>query len=480
MKKLIVIAMSLSSFVMYSAEMANVVNEKANLQLLDAARSGNIQQVNEALEAGASLDFRDYNQYTPLHIAAQSGKIKVIDALIDAKADTEARQTNLQWTSLHYASYYGYIEAVKALILGKADIEARTDIKNTPLFLAASNGGTKIVNELILAKADVDARDNNQFTPLHMAAKIGHIEVVKLLILAKATIDAKNINNQTPLQLAAKNSGAQIVNELILSKSHIDARDNYRWTALHYAANYCHLENVDLLLKAGASSTFVCKNHATGSEQTIFDLMERVPQQQRKNQIIRLITEYQLKDFLLIDAVKTGNIELLKKALAIGANVNFKDANDHAKQTPLHWACANGNLEIIKVLIDARSSIDVRNNNRQTPLHLAALNSQGEILKVLLSNIGADSQLLLKENESIINLIESSMMTKIIKDERTKIIKDFPSALPKTIKDFFIGLDKQIHVSKALVNIIIQYLYGGTLFAANEPPVSANSCCIIL
>ncbi|RFU26336.1 hypothetical protein B7463_g10005, partial [Scytalidium lignicola] len=62
---------------------------------------------------------------------------------------------------------------------------------------------------------------------------------------------------------------------------------------------------------------------------------------------------------------------------------------DQQKQTPLHFACFLGNLEIVTELIGAlkeRESISVRNEDDETPLHLEAACGYSAIVTFLLDN----------------------------------------------------------------------------------------------
>ncbi|KAG9398932.1 hypothetical protein AC1031_014013 [Aphanomyces cochlioides] len=48
--------------------------------------------------------------------------------------------------------------------------------------------------------------------------------------------------------------------------------------------------------------------------------------------------------------------------------------------TSLHWAASNGHTTIVKVLLDHGAPVDAANKNRDTPLHLAAENAKVEFV----------------------------------------------------------------------------------------------------
>ncbi len=58
-----------------------------NLELLEAASDGNLEEVKELIVAGADVDARDNYGWTSLHIASRDGHLEVVKELIVAGAD---------------------------------------------------------------------------------------------------------------------------------------------------------------------------------------------------------------------------------------------------------------------------------------------------------------------------------------------------------------------------------------------------------
>lgn len=56
-------------------------------ELIDAARSGDIENINRLVVAGAQLNVKDQKGYTPLIIATYNGQLEATKALIAAGAD---------------------------------------------------------------------------------------------------------------------------------------------------------------------------------------------------------------------------------------------------------------------------------------------------------------------------------------------------------------------------------------------------------
>ncbi len=81
-----------------------------------------------------------------------------------------------------------------------------------------------------------------------------------------------------------------------------------------------------------------------------------------------------------------GDGKALKLLLSHGARVDLQDAND---ATPLHWAVAAANVEMVTALLDRRAAVNAMDKAGDTPLHLAVRAASNPVAAVLLDR-GAD------------------------------------------------------------------------------------------
>jgi ankyrin repeat protein len=89
----------------------------------------------------------------------------------------------------------------------------------------------------------------------------------------------------------------------------------------------------------------------------------------------------------LIQAAQDGELPFVIDLLRSGANVNVKNQGG---LTPLHEACCNHHVEMVRELLDNWDvDIDTKNNAGWTPLLYACYNGPWEIVQLLLS-AGAD------------------------------------------------------------------------------------------
>jgi hypothetical protein len=85
-------------------------------------------------------------------------------------------------------------------------------------------------------------------------------------------------------------------------------------------------------------------------------------------------------------AALQGNVEVIRRQLAAGADLNQKDAYG---STPLTIAAAFGRTDVARALLEAGASTDVKDGNGSTPLHTAAFLGRSQIVRALLDK-GAD------------------------------------------------------------------------------------------
>ena len=76
-------------------------------------------------------------------------------------------------TALIEASSSGHLEVVQALLAAKADVNAKATSnvygEVTALMLASDNGHLELVQALLAARADVDAKSSDGVTALYLA-----------------------------------------------------------------------------------------------------------------------------------------------------------------------------------------------------------------------------------------------------------------------------------------------------------------------
>jgi hypothetical protein len=153
-----------------------------------------------------SLEAKDKDGNTGLHVAAQLDNIEAVNLLLKAGADVKAKNEQGR-TPLHVAAEKS-VNSISPLLDGKADIEAKDKDGARPLHIAASANNTKAVALLLEKGASVNAQDDKGNSPLHNALSANGVDSVRALAShKKVDIYRRNKNDQHAAHLALKIGG---------------------------------------------------------------------------------------------------------------------------------------------------------------------------------------------------------------------------------------------------------------------------------
>eukprot|EP00761_Pharyngomonas_kirbyi_P014759 gb/GECH01014789.1/.p1 GENE.gb/GECH01014789.1/~~gb/GECH01014789.1/.p1 ORF type:complete len:550 (+),score=136.98 gb/GECH01014789.1/:1-1650(+) len=252
---------------------------------------------------------------------------------------------------------------------------------------AASRGDVEGVQHLVMESTTISINDTDEdgYPPLHRAVEAGHAHVSSLLLNLGANPNELNAQGQTALHMACKTGNTTIVEHLIRQGADVNQPivDSYR-TPLHIAVEQGHFQCVKRLVTNEANVN-ANANNAENREMP-FHLACKLGHVQIVEYLHRHGSELELKDHQgltgLMSACEHGHVETVQFLLSVGCNVNaFSDA---VKYSPLHFATANGHLEIAEMLLQYGAIVDFQDYLGRTPLHKASSKGFPAIVKLLL------------------------------------------------------------------------------------------------
>jgi ankyrin repeat protein len=130
----------------------------------------------------------------------------------------------------------------------------------------------------------------------------------------------------------------------------------------------------------------------------------------KKIKIVKAMVENQDSDFNLLHSVcHDGNLELVKLMIDGGVDISTVDKYGW---TPLHNACYDGNLELVKLLVDSDADISAVNKFGSTALHIACNNDNLEIAKFLVDR-GADVSAVNKYGSTTLQSLDDEQLEEI-------------------------------------------------------------------
>jgi ankyrin repeat protein len=313
----------------------NIRNRNGDSPLDCAILGGHTTLVRYMLRrAGASLLEGEGDGRTPLHLAAVTGDVLMLDCLLQVKPRVDVSTAGGD-TALHLACLHGNTDAAVLLLKRGAEINRANKHGNTPLHLASVRGNMDTLNALLERNAQVNVCNMEDNTPLHLASLQGKANAVQCLIKHDADAGTKNREKHTPLQLATIKGDLEVMRLLTEANSDVNVANRYGTTILHQCARNGRVDIVKLLLNSGR-----CNLDAKDSK----------------------------GDTPLLAATKSGFADIVECLALCGADIHFRSRDGNA---PIHIAVTSENLELVNRLGKLGADLNVRNSQGNTPLHRA-------------------------------------------------------------------------------------------------------------
>ena len=407
-----------------------------------ASKNGNVDCVKALIAAGANLNMQDMSGKTILMIAAENQDFALMSLIIDAGADLylSGNVPDLPYHNksvLTYAARESDVNVIRCLLEAGMEIEARDAEGETALMSAYSSlsgNRDEVLCYLIDAGADVNARDSVGWSCYNWSASSANDKKMKQLkeygaveddlsrvLDAAAKLDIDGLRSILSAKLDAscnKQALGKKLGHLVYSSFWRDSdKDEFA----------SRVSMVQLLLDAGADPNFSEGAALYAAEEKIRGGREGgAPEYSQFKELLLAAgaREDLLIDFKLEDAVREGDVTLVRACLEKGADFNKEvwqkgmkctgpilalaaelgrteeavllieagsDGNDayNGSIFPLISASRNGNVELVNKLIAAGADIDVEQRDIGTALTTAARYGKADVIRALLA-AGAD------------------------------------------------------------------------------------------
>ena len=215
---------------------ANVADPDGTTALHWAVQNGNVEIVDLLIRSGAKVAAMNRYGVTPLSIACTTGNAAVVERLLVAGADPNGAFADGE-TPLMTAARTGSAETIKALIARGANIKVREHRKGqTALMWAAAENNVAAIRALVEAGADLNERSTGgSFTPYLFAVRAGHVDAARALIDAGVDANQSLTDGTSALVLAVMNAHYELAAALLDKGANPNA-DKQGWTALHQIA----------------------------------------------------------------------------------------------------------------------------------------------------------------------------------------------------------------------------------------------------
>ena len=242
-------------------------------------------------------------------------------------------------------------DTVRTLLQQKIDVNAAQPDGTTALHWAARRSDVGMAQLLLRAGAKVDAATRYGVTPLHLACMNGHAATIAALLAAGADPNTANPGGETALMTASRSGSAEAVSLLLDRGARVNAKEGVRGqTALMWAVLENHPAVVRLLLAKGADinaqTTVTVPDGTTGSPQaTSGDIGAHGPGIYRS----RAVPSPSGAMTALLFAAREGNLEMARLLLEAKADLERPSANG---TRPLVVAITNNHIELAMFLLE--------------------------------------------------------------------------------------------------------------------------------
>lgn len=159
-----------------------------------AVCDGDSDRVREMLAISPDMAGLRDDGATPLHLAAIHNHKDVVDLLIEAGADLNARDDEYGSAPIGWANEKGHTEMTTYLFEKGSDVD---------LHRAAAFGFIERVKQLLSEDASLINETSGFGTPLHEASVWGHPEIVSLLLANGADPTLLNTEGETAFTIAS-------------------------------------------------------------------------------------------------------------------------------------------------------------------------------------------------------------------------------------------------------------------------------------
>ncbi|KAK9751264.1 Ankyrin repeats (3 copies) [Popillia japonica] len=301
---------------------------------------------------------------------------------------------------LHVACIYNSLRIVQRFIEVEYNVNVTDQYQCTPLYYNviqfsqepdASRDDKLAIAKLLLSNgADITQPDRGCGTMLYSAVRSRNIDIVEMLIghvnstkipkiTKKEYMNMQNRDSSSPLHLVIQNGDINIVKLLLDEGADPNLADKYDEISLHAAVNAGNLDVIEELLRRGADINR--KN-----------ISNRAPLQfaaeKGNTEVLRMLLEQEwiniendCVDAACFSAIFGGNPDLMNLLLDRITDVNVTAKNG---DTLLHTAVLHRKLNIAALLMERGANKNAKNKWGNTPLYCAVASENKDMVELLL------------------------------------------------------------------------------------------------
>ena len=333
----------------------------------------------------------DKFQNAPIHIACIYSRLDILEFLL-GYTNCDPNQQNAEGnTALHIVcrmrissvlGFLGVLTSTPGINLtlvnheGIAPLDVVVSDHKTLLHYACFEGNSTLAELLVRNGADVMKPNTYGDAPIHIACKRSRLEVLKALFTSNnCNPDQLNADEDTALHIVSRNRSAnglvisKMVEILVKNGADVLKPDRDGDAPIHTLCMYSEASTLKVLVS--------CLNCDPNQQNAEGDTALHI--------VCGTRTGSELEYLEVLTSMPGINPTLVNKNNIAPCDVVGSDCN-----TLFHIACAEGNNTVVELLLKNGADILKSNRNGDAPIHIACKNNKLDILKILLGCQGCD------------------------------------------------------------------------------------------
>jgi ankyrin repeat protein len=244
---------------------------------------------------------------------------------------------------------------------------------------------------------DIDSRNLDDCTALHISAELGLLNSVRMLLMLRADISVKDKKGETPLMKAARHNSCYRLLKCMEPVSQCnDSGDETGNTPEPVLGTLEDVHEVRVGMRVVLARGFEYVRDASGGplkwkEEGVIDSVsndcvgvKKAGEYYAWSYGLLALCLAEPNDCgwsLLMVAAEAGNVEQIRILLEAKADI---DARTRRQQTALHLAAYAGKRAVVVALLEGKASIETKDDYGRLPMHVAAEHGFTDILPLLI------------------------------------------------------------------------------------------------
>jgi ankyrin repeat protein len=344
----------------------NIRDTKYNTPLHYAARYSSEAMVRLMISAGALLNLENSCGETPFHFIVKKNINTLITFALEWGANIH-KVDNAGIGSIHYVVQFADLEIIKKFIMLGANLDLPTNDRKTPLHYATITRDENIISYLLDQNPCVDTKDNDGMCPINYLMRRKMIPLVKRLLKKVTVLDSiDSKSGDTLLHYACEYDECDIAEQL-LEMNVIDIstkNDENKKTIFLVACESSSLKLIKLIF----SHTLAFDQAQERNKISIFNVLGELNEMSETSDLIDCPDNFSQRPIHFL--VNRKFKQLAKRIIEMGTGVNNANREGYI---PLHYACMNGDFEMIKYLHEKGSNLNARTKENYSCLYLTII-----------------------------------------------------------------------------------------------------------